>query len=199
MILAAAAFADDITLISGKEYKGVTVTRVEADGIMVMTDSGIEKLYFAWLPKEIQQKYGYNPAAAAAYAAQNAAVQQRIAQSQQQEQQEDQAQAAQTPQAIHPVRIVGTVEESDQDGLLVSTEIADWFANGGNVVLARDKSRPKLGSLQEEVYIVGHPKQSEIVNKDGIDVDAVLDGTYMSATGKIRQFRVTAAYKDPFK
>lgn len=59
-------FADDFKLSDGKEYKGVTVSRVDPDGIAVVTDSGIEKIYFVNLPAEIQKKYGYDPAKAAA-------------------------------------------------------------------------------------------------------------------------------------
>jgi hypothetical protein len=38
---------------------------VERDGIVLKTKSGIAKVYFVELPKEIQQRFGYNPAPAA--------------------------------------------------------------------------------------------------------------------------------------
>ena len=53
-------FAEDFTTTDGKKFEGVTVTRIEADGITVMTDSGIAKLFFAKLPEEVQKKYGYD-------------------------------------------------------------------------------------------------------------------------------------------
>ena len=40
------AFADDFKLVTGKEYKNVTVTRAEPDGIVLKTKSGISKVYF---------------------------------------------------------------------------------------------------------------------------------------------------------
>ena len=46
------ALADDIKTINGKEYKNATVSRVEADGIVLRTKSGITKVYFSELPKE---------------------------------------------------------------------------------------------------------------------------------------------------
>jgi hypothetical protein len=68
------AVADDLKTTNGKEYKDATVTRVEADGIVVKSKSGIAKLYFTELPKDVQERFHYNPEKAAA--AQAAAAQQ---------------------------------------------------------------------------------------------------------------------------
>jgi len=68
------ALADDFKTNSGKEYKNATVTQVEADGIVIKTKSGISKLYFTELPKDVQERFHYDPAHAAA--AQAAAVRQ---------------------------------------------------------------------------------------------------------------------------
>ena len=53
------ALADDIKTINGKEYKNVTVSRVEADGIVIKTKTGISKIYFAELPKDVQERFHY--------------------------------------------------------------------------------------------------------------------------------------------
>jgi hypothetical protein len=53
------ALADDFKTIDGKEYKNVTVSRVEPDGVIVKTKSGISKVYFTELPKEVQQRFNY--------------------------------------------------------------------------------------------------------------------------------------------
>src|SRR5437899_12509227 len=66
------ALADDFKLVSGKEYKNVTVSRVEPDGIVLRTNSGISKVYLVELPKEVQERFHYNAAIAAAYSAQGA-------------------------------------------------------------------------------------------------------------------------------
>ena len=67
----------NFTTVNGKEYKDATVTRAEADGIVVKTKSGITKIYFTELPKEIQQRFNYNPQQAAVFAeAQATTVQQ---------------------------------------------------------------------------------------------------------------------------
>jgi len=63
---ASIALADDFKTIDGKEYKNVKVKRVEPDGIVLITKSGISKLYLTELPKEVQERFHYNPANAAA-------------------------------------------------------------------------------------------------------------------------------------
>jgi thiol-disulfide isomerase/thioredoxin len=68
--VASVAFAEDFKTIQGKEYKNVTVSRIEPDGIVLRTKSGISKLYFVELPKEVQERFHYNAAIAAAYSAQ---------------------------------------------------------------------------------------------------------------------------------
>jgi thiol-disulfide isomerase/thioredoxin len=66
----AVALADDFKLVSGKEYKNVTVSRVEPDGIVLRTKSGISKVYFVELPNDVQQRFHYNAAIASDYSAQ---------------------------------------------------------------------------------------------------------------------------------
>ena len=50
---ASIALADDFKTIDGKEYKNVTVSRVEPDGIVLKSKSGISKVYFVELPKDV--------------------------------------------------------------------------------------------------------------------------------------------------
>ena len=69
----AAAFSEDFKTVNGKEYKDATITRVEPDGIVVKTPSGISKISFAELPKEIQERFHYDPQKATAYSAEQAA------------------------------------------------------------------------------------------------------------------------------
>lgn len=68
-------FAEDFKTINGKEYKNATVSRVEPDGILLKTKSGITKVYFVELPKEVQERFRYDPANAAQFnAAEQAAT-----------------------------------------------------------------------------------------------------------------------------
>ena len=72
---ASIAVAEDFKAIDGKEYKNVTVSRVEPDGIVLRTRSGISKLYFVELPKEVQERFHYNAAIAPGHSASKAAFQ----------------------------------------------------------------------------------------------------------------------------
>jgi hypothetical protein len=56
------ALAEDFKTINGKEYKDATITRVEGDGIVLRTKTGISKVYFFELPQDIQKKFHYGPA-----------------------------------------------------------------------------------------------------------------------------------------
>ncbi len=67
------AFADDFKTVSGKEYKDATITRIEPDGIVVKTNSGVTKVYFTELPKDVQEHFHYDPGKAASYSAGQAA------------------------------------------------------------------------------------------------------------------------------
>jgi thioredoxin 1 len=72
------ARAEDFKTIDGKEYKNVKVNRVEPDGIVLVSKSGISKVYFTELPGEIQERFHYDAAEAAAYAAEQTAGQQAL-------------------------------------------------------------------------------------------------------------------------
>jgi chromosome segregation ATPase len=70
---AAAALSEDFKTVNGKEYKDATVTRVDPDGVVVKTKSGITKIYFIELPKEVQEQFHYDSGKAASYSAEQAA------------------------------------------------------------------------------------------------------------------------------
>src|SRR5213596_2915445 len=65
--LASVALADNFKTVEGKEYKNVTVRRVEPDGIVLSSSTGIFKVYFTELTKEVQERFHYDPEQAAAY------------------------------------------------------------------------------------------------------------------------------------
>ena len=107
------ALADDFKTVAGKEYKNATVTHVEPDGIVVKSKSGISKIYFQELPKEVQQRFNYNPQQATAYSAQQAAAYSTI--------QKDQEQAEHQPQG-RPLQ--------DQPGLIEQQPAPETGAAG---------------------------------------------------------------------
>jgi hypothetical protein len=67
------ALADDFKTVSGKEYKNATVSRIEPDGIVLTNKAGISKVYFTELPKDVQERFGYDPQKAGDYSAQQSA------------------------------------------------------------------------------------------------------------------------------
>src|SRR4029079_16258283 len=58
-LLVSLALAEDLKTVSGKIYKDVTISCVEADGIVLRTKTGITKVYFAELPKDVQERFRY--------------------------------------------------------------------------------------------------------------------------------------------
>jgi len=64
----------DFTTLDGHKFVAVTVSKVEPDGVSIVTDSGVEKLKFTNLPSDIQKKYGYNPEKEKAYQKQQADI-----------------------------------------------------------------------------------------------------------------------------
>src|SRR5205823_6000268 len=67
---ASIALADDFKTIDGKEYKNAKVSRVEPDGIVLLTKSGISKVYFTELPKDVQERFHYDAQQAAQFTSQ---------------------------------------------------------------------------------------------------------------------------------
>jgi hypothetical protein len=56
------ALAEDFKTTNGKEYKDATITRVEGDGIVIRTKTGISKVYFSELSKDVQERFHYGQA-----------------------------------------------------------------------------------------------------------------------------------------
>ena len=62
IVSASLGLADDFKTIDNKIYKNATISRVEADGIVIKTKTGISKIYFVELPKEVQERFHYGSA-----------------------------------------------------------------------------------------------------------------------------------------
>jgi hypothetical protein len=88
-----AALADDFKTLTGKEYKDVTVTRVEPDGIVLTGKAGISKVYFTELSKDVQERFGSDPQKAGNYSAQQSAEVEQV-RKQQEEASRQQAEAS---------------------------------------------------------------------------------------------------------
>jgi hypothetical protein len=70
LLPATLALAEDFKTVRGKLYKDATIIHVEADGIVLKTKTGISKVYFIELPKDVQQRFRPSPSPAKTAAAQ---------------------------------------------------------------------------------------------------------------------------------
>jgi hypothetical protein len=61
LLSASLALAEDFKTINGRLYKDATINRVEADGIVIRTKTGISKVYFIELPKDVQERFHPSP------------------------------------------------------------------------------------------------------------------------------------------
>jgi hypothetical protein len=73
LLVVSLAFSENFKTLGGKEYKDANVTRVEPDGIVLTTKTGVSKVYFTELPRDVQERYGYDPQKAGDYSAQQGA------------------------------------------------------------------------------------------------------------------------------
>jgi hypothetical protein len=62
LLSATLALAEDFKTVSGKLYKDATIIRVEADGIVLRSKTGISKVYFIELPKDVKERFLPSPA-----------------------------------------------------------------------------------------------------------------------------------------
>ncbi len=63
---ASMALAEDFKNVRGKLYKDATIIRVESDGIVLKTKTGISKVYFVELPNDVRERFHPSPAKTAA-------------------------------------------------------------------------------------------------------------------------------------
>ncbi len=63
---ASMALAEDFKTVRGKLYKDATIIRVESDGIVLKTKTGISKVYFVELPNDVRERFHPSPAKTAA-------------------------------------------------------------------------------------------------------------------------------------
>jgi hypothetical protein len=123
---ASIVLADDFKTIDGKEYKNVTVSRVEPDGIMLKSKSGISKVYFTELPKEIQERFHYDAAKGSAYSAQQNANLEALRKQQEeamrQRQEATASKPAVTPDAIRPMATPAGIETLPRSKLSTGAE-----------------------------------------------------------------------------
>jgi hypothetical protein len=76
-LLSCASDAEEFKLANGKIVRG-DLSRIEPDGLVLMTDAGVEKIPFLMLPEETQKRFGFDLKKADAFRAQQSAVRQQL-------------------------------------------------------------------------------------------------------------------------
>jgi hypothetical protein len=66
LLSATLALSEDFKTVGGKLYKDATIIRVESNGIVLKTKTGISKIYFVELPNDVQERFHPTPAKTAA-------------------------------------------------------------------------------------------------------------------------------------
>jgi hypothetical protein len=169
--------AEDFKTLDGKEYKKVTVSRAEPDGVVVITDSGIVKLYFNELPQEVRDKYHYDQAKAAAFAA-NEAEKQRTLYESAEAARRNAAQKQNEYWITHP----GRIAPSSQGGSLyhkywiegrVSQKTKD-----GLFIQCSGKDRDGYEAATGRVLLRGHPNSYMLAPGDHVEVWGMSVGTF---------------------
>ncbi|MDQ2869050.1 MAG: hypothetical protein M3R59_11690 [Verrucomicrobiota bacterium] len=180
------ASADDFKLTNGNEYKNVTVSRVEPDGLMVITASGIVKLFFVELPKDVQEKYHYDPKAAEQFRAQldaagDAAESARAAEAERQHQELLRHDAA--------VKSITPVPQPAFDNPLSHGATQEWAINGTVLSVTEDGA---LILCSNSGFGMKMPKNGEVVFLKGA-LDLVDDDVVQAVGSPIGTYQYTAA------
>ena len=186
--------AEDFTTVEGKKYEGVTISRVEPDGLMVVTDSGIAKIPFLLLPEDVQKKYGYDPKAAAEFSAGVAKAQRdSFARGQKALQDEQAKKTAEWNAREREGRLAAALNVLKESGIIRAIEVSQINDDG---VLAR--VAPAL-EVSEKVYKRTGEWQDEPVYIYLKNTKALIDGKtlggHLYPVGRMQYTTVLAATK----
>lgn len=215
--MAIAALADDVELSNGQKLTGVSVSRAEPDGLVLVTDDGIQKVPFEQLAKSVRERYGYSEKAAADFsAAVHAAAIERGTQAREYAvaRQAEAARAAAATPAPKPeelgklARVRGVVAQVVPGGLIVCAEepraitnYAGSIGRGENVGFAQDTAAAGRPTAVYGVFLIaGHAKQGALVDGDAVDVDAREAGVFKftgsdGALHTVKRYRVSRIVK----
>ena len=150
LCLASVVLADVFKTIDGKEYKNVTVRRVEPDGIVLSSKSGISKVYFTELPKEVQERFNYDAAKGAAYSAEQVAHSDAFSE-QRQESEQQRVEERKKYWSEHPAPTLQPQPKSQQGS----------SSNMGGTALDRPAYSQSAGSITPQ-FLVAEYAASEI-------------------------------------
>jgi len=172
LTFAGAVLSEDFKTVNGKEYKDATITRAEPDGIIVKTKSGITKIFFTELPKDVQERFHYESEKAAAYSAEQAANYTAYQKQQDETQRQQQAADAKTNAALasqqaatnrrQDLQARHTALQKQEDDLLIrigeAKEPGPEYRQGKTVHHQPNPQRSQLPVLQSHLSEVRREK-----------------------------------------
>jgi hypothetical protein len=172
---ASIALAEDFKTTDGKEYKNAKVNRVEPDGIVITRSAGVAKIPFTDLPRDVQERFGYDSAKIEAEtAAPTAAEEKRI----------EEQRAAERERAENAAANLTKSDEQFEAAEKRATESYKSSPKGrlsGQIFVAtKGGENFKLGAVQVSLFA-----------RDAIDV--LIAGLKAFADAKIEQLPVSAA------
>jgi hypothetical protein len=165
---------DDFKLTNGTEYKNARISRVEPDGIVVITKTGIIKLFFVELPKDVQEKYHYDLKKAEGFrfrldAARDKAIEEVALEKQRQQLggnvRSDRLAKAESGK---PAALSLEAHETGTGDGTYNRWFVDWdyysrdFVRQKRLLITiRDFSR-EVAEIKVQVYFIGHPMAREV-------------------------------------
>jgi hypothetical protein len=169
------AFSDDFKTLAGKEYKNATVSRVEPDGIVLTSKAGVSKVYFTELPKDVQERFGYDPQKAGEYSVQQGAGFDQVRKQQEetsrqkaealQKENQSRAQQASRQNEVRALQARYDELQRQEDGLLLRIGEAKqpgptyWGGKNNKTLLHRPNPQAsQLPLLQSHLKDVRHEK-----------------------------------------
>lgn len=175
-VLSITVNAEDLTLLDGQTLDNVTVSRVEPDGVVIITDSTIQKVQFRHLSEETRAQYGYDPKKADQFAHEMeaaAARQAAIARTMQQ------IRATEAAIGKYKLNLVASIRQMFQNGGIVdaavehevvrtryfNVSVPDWrrfparrFPAIGLTPVAQTYTEIGLTTLPQPIFIYGLPR-----------------------------------------
>jgi hypothetical protein len=151
VLSASIALADDFKTIKGKEYKNATVTRVEPDGIVIRYKSGISKIFFTELPKEIADKW-LTPVVAAQKAAEEKRIEVKKAAQREYEEKEREREEKEKTAVADLWRAAEEFQAAEQCASEAYRTSPKGTVSGQVFVSSREGENFKLGAVQVSLF-----------------------------------------------
>jgi hypothetical protein len=189
--------------VNGREFYNVTVGEVEADRVNITYDGGLGTVMLADMPRDLQKRFNYDPAAAQKLEAQRAADQQEFAALDAARAKEQATQAAATRLANRPkvYRMGEVIQRIPGGGLLIDCEmpepVADSSASvggGGGVYVPQTGCPAGMKMAYGTFRLTGYPNENTVVDGEAVRTVAFEDGTF-SYTSVAGSYKTVTSYE----